>query len=406
MDILSAVSGIITLLGASGTIVSSLEKLSSLREAPNTVLALNNEVSDFRLVIHESLNILQQENTRSSVSQAYAQNFDSVLRRARDKLVELECLIEYRLLAPNSGNEIRLNKTAWVLERHKIKRIQEEIRFMRISLVTMLSLLSGNSASRLQIQLSDLSLLGTSVQGQLEQALTRTELNFHSLANQLTHVQLQNEKLQLQNAVFVPIRQIGQPSQQHTEPSQRQIHTPTDDNVLPNISSFPGIYTMSISSTIQRRALVCTPLCRCRCHNFSKWRSPTWLQPLLGLLFTGYAGLPIVSPPCDEVLCRQRSEPTAIVQYFFPSWFAKRVMSFGVQVSKHGWSHSLRISRVVWNGSDLFVKTWSGDVEGVKAVLASRQGSPFDTDLEGTTALGVSAFIVIYSSLEYLQLFI
>ena len=106
MDLLSAASGIITLLGVGGTIVKGLERLSSLREAPNIILALNNEVSDFRIAILELRSILQQDSA-SSTSQAYDDNLDLVLWRARDKLVELECLIEYRLLVPVNSSKVQ-----------------------------------------------------------------------------------------------------------------------------------------------------------------------------------------------------------------------------------------------------------------------------------------------------------
>ena len=391
MDVISAVSGIITLLGAGGTIVGGLERLSSLREAPNTILALNNDVSDFRFVVLELISVLQHEPITSSTSQAFSQNLDSVLRRARDKLVELECLIEYRLLAAHSGSEMRLNKTAWVLERHKVKRIQEEIRSIRLNLITMLGVLNCNSASRLYMQLGDLRLLDTGIHDRLGEASTRTELGFHIMGRQLAQIQAQNEaNLQLRNRAHAPVRQSREPSQHLAEPSQGQARRLTDNNVLPETHKYPNVFALSITSTIRQRAMRCIPTCTCRCHRPQRWKSPPWLQSFFGLLFTGYVGLPMMSSPCDNSLCQHRSELSTSIQYYFPAWFAHWVISLCIQMSKHnGLTHVLRISRVVWNGSELFMKARSGDSEGVKAVLASRQGSPFDVDADGSTALEV-----------------
>ena len=388
MDILSSVSGIITLLGAGGTIVQGLERLCSLREAPNTVLALNNEVSDFRFIILEILGLLQQESTRSSTSQAFSQSLDTVLQRAREKLLELECLIEYRLVTPNSGNGIQLNKVAWVLERHKVKRIQEEIRSLRINLITILSVLNCSSTSRLEVQLTDLRILGGGIQDRMGQALTkaltRTTSHLHAVERQLSQIQAQGDiESQLRDRIHAPIAQVK-------KISQREAPAPIRDDLVRDFYNAPGVSTLSISSTLQRRFLICTPTCRCCCHRPRSWRSPQWLHSLLRHLFTGYAGIPLISSSCDSVLCQSRSEPTATIQYYFPRWFAYQALYFHLQISKHnGIAQSLRMYRVVWNGSDILVKSSIRDLEGVKAILAARQGSPFDVSEGGRTALQV-----------------
>ena len=396
MDVLSAISGIITLLGAGSTIVQSLERLSSLREAPHIVLALNNEVSDFRIAIFELLSILQQDSTRSSTSQAYNDNLDSILHRAREKLVELESLIEYRLLAPTSGSEIRISRTAWLLERHKIKRLQEEIRSIRINLITMLGILNSNSISRMQIQLSNMCLIGTRVQDQLTQGFSRTDVNFHLIGAQLAQITTQNiteSLLHSRNALHGSMVQDQEPtahSQQSTT-SQRQVIDTIGASMHPNSHNSYSTPPLLISSRIHQSRLACVSGCPCRCHNIRGWNSPQWLQSFLGLLMTGYVGIPLASPSCNDTCCQYRSEPTATIQYYFPSWFADRVLQIYIQLSKYnGITQCLRVYRTIWNGSELFRKINAGDLEGVKALLASRQASPFDTTHGGVTSLAVS----------------
>ena len=392
MDLLSAVSSVITLLAAGGTIVHGLERLSSLREAPNTVLALNNEVSDFRVAISELLSMLQHEPQRLSTSPTFNDNLDSVLRRARDKLVELEYLIEYKLLAPNSGSEIRLSKTAWILERHKVKRIQEELRSIRINMITMLGIFNSKSISRLQLQLTDISLVGTEMQNQLGRASSMVGANFRLIGTQLAQIESHSHtESRLRDRSSGRLRQHPAPPAS-SQQGQGRAATIIGDSVLPGLDSSHGIPTLFISSGIRRHQLICLPTCTCHCHDVRSWKSPRWLQPLLGLLFTGYAGMPFMSPSCNDTLCQHRSEPTATIKYYFPPWFASQVLQVYIQLSNHnGIKQSLRTYRVVWNGSEIFRKTDAGDVEGVKAVLASRQGSPFDISDVGGSALAVSA---------------
>ena len=399
MDILSAISGIITLLGGGGTIVQGLERLSSLRDAPNTILALNNEVSDFRVAVLKVLSILQQESVRSSVPRTYNDDLDSILRRAQDKLVELESLIEYRLLAPTTGSEIRLNKGAWFLERHRVKRIQEEIRSIRINLTIMLGILNINSVSRLEVYLSGMCLVGTTVQDQLGQTLSRTDTSFHTIRTQLAQIQNNHiAELQLLNRLYGSAVQHQQPpeSSRQSDASQRRRAGTAGDGFFSDCHDSRDIPPLLILTRIHQHHLVCMPACTCRCHRIRSWKSPQWLQYLLGFVFTGYVGIPLVSPSCDDKFCQRQSQPAVTVQYHFPPWFASQVFQFYIQLSKHdGITQSLRTYRVVWKGSELFKKTEAGDLEGVQAILASRQGSPFDVTDSGFTALAVSAVVPV-----------
>ena len=397
MDVLSAVSGIITLLGAGGTIIQGLERLSSLREAPNTVLALNNEVSDFRVAILELMSILQQESAISSISRAYNNNLGSVLRRAQDKLMELESLIKYRLLTPTSGSEIRLNKSAWILERHKIKQIQEEICSIRINLITILGIINSNSVSRLQVQLTDICLVGTRVQDQLTQAISRTDASFNLIRTQLTQIQAHsNRDSYLHNRFYSPVMYH---QEQHTASHQRDgSQGQASRNINKGVSSGSyGSYSIPallVSSRVQQRHLTCMPACTCRYHRISGWKSPQWLKSLLGLLFIGYVGIPLLSPSCNNLTCQYRSEPIATIQYYFPPWFAGRALQFYIQSSKYNnITQNLRTYRVMWNGSAFFRKTKARDLKGVKAILVTRQASPFNVNELGYTALDVITIV-------------
>lgn len=52
-DPLSIAAGIITVIGAAEAVAKGLGKLISLKGLPSTFVALNNEISDLRLVVQE-----------------------------------------------------------------------------------------------------------------------------------------------------------------------------------------------------------------------------------------------------------------------------------------------------------------------------------------------------------------
>ena len=395
MDPLSVTASIITLLAAGGSIVDGLEKLASLREAPDIILALNNEISDFRVVIFEIANYLQQEPIQSLPNaQGFHTNILPLLNRARDKLDELEALIEYKLVLPRNDGNIRLNKTGWIWERQKVKRIQEEIRSVKISLVATVGVLNSKSTLRLELQLATFQSASDNLHSQASQSLATIETSSSATENllgQILRIVTQNQsrtEAQLHNVLAASTPQIaGLPG------SERM--TTSENDELGTTRGPPKLYHLRVSSTLQRRYLACTSSCTCRCHNRLAWTSPTWLSPLLGQIFAGYAGLPVLSAYCDQLDCQRGSEQFVSIQYFFPSWFALRILQAYLRFSRYnGIEQSLRVSRVVWNGAEIFSKIYSRDTKGVQALLGSREAFPFDVEsVLGTTALDVSISI-------------
>ena len=356
------------------------------------ILALNNEISDFRLVIFELATYLQQESTRSlSNARTFSTNIPPILNRAIDRLIELESLIEYKLILPRSDGGIRLNKTSWIWERQKVKRLLEDIRSMRTNLVAVVGVLISKSILRLELQMSEFRASNDISHGALGQTLA-TAVNASSTAENLLE-QLLYSVAQNQTRTESHIRDAFRATTAHiTRPSSspRTQFAQVEDQVTPRGAS--GYHNFHISSTLQRQYLVCTPPCRCRCHKVSSWVTPKWLSSLLGRLFAGYAGLPLLTQSCDKNGCQRRSEPSISICYYFPFWFAQRILQAYIHFPYHGGiEQRLRVSRIVWGGSDFFLKAVSGDVEGVKALLQSREGSPFDVDPQySSTALSVS----------------
>jgi hypothetical protein len=152
----------------------------------------------------------------------------------------------------------------------------------------------------------------------------------------------------------------------------------------------------------------CRTGCCCACHKRHQVQTPRILDHLIGTLFLGYSGLPIVTPSCDESSCRQRSIPSTQMTYYFPRWFLQRAISLAVMLLPNdGPVASLRVQRAVSGSSKIFDYANVGDVDGMKRLFSSGLASPHDVRFDsGTSPLQVWRFPRILSIFStYLNIF-
>ena len=126
MDPLSLTGSIIAILGMTGTVGKGLQKVRQLRKAPETLLQLNNEITDLYLLVRAVDDLYRQHDDSTSVSQQEV--VCAVLERTKSAVLELEMVIAYRLTKETGrGNEIDL--FAWARASHsKMKNTIRNIR--------------------------------------------------------------------------------------------------------------------------------------------------------------------------------------------------------------------------------------------------------------------------------------
>lgn len=145
MDPLSITVSIVALIGAAQQVAVGLNKLASLRGAPAAVLALNNELSDLRLVLSEAEPLLLKHGRATAASQTVTSTVakDTRLKLsvegAKDKLVELESIIQNRLLTRLGA----IDKMGWLKEQDKIRKALEDIRVVRLNITAMLGIVTS-----------------------------------------------------------------------------------------------------------------------------------------------------------------------------------------------------------------------------------------------------------------------
>ena len=100
MDPLLITANILAILGAGGMIDKWLSRLVAAKDAPDELLALNNDVSDFHCVICDVDSLLRKQSDNKAES--IPQSIIKALERSKDTLLALEKLITYELMVVKS----------------------------------------------------------------------------------------------------------------------------------------------------------------------------------------------------------------------------------------------------------------------------------------------------------------
>ena len=147
----------------------------------------------------------------------------------------------------------------------------------------------------------------------------------------------------------------------------------------------------SIQPTWSLTCWQCSRVCSCRCHEHrSNSMSPLSLDRFIGTLFLGYFGLPKLAKACDNAQCSQRSNPSVLIVYFFPTWLLARAMIILMKFSLTSRPELLiRVPRVLDANASIFHYSDAGDVNGIKRLFERGLSSPFDVDNTGYSALMV-----------------
>lgn len=134
----------------------------------------------------------------------------------------------------------------------------------------------------------------------------------------------------------------------------------------------------------------CKSWCSCCCHAQQSVRFPRVLKTMIGSLFIGYSGIPILTAPCNEKMCLKRSSPSMHVSYYFPTWFLSRVLNFTASFNAFkGPQLNLNVPRLVGWMHPLWRLAHSNHVASIQKLFVEGLASPFDVNAYGQSALHV-----------------
>ena len=142
MDPLSITASCIAVAQAGGAVVKGLKKLRDITKVPDIILSIINEVADLTLVIQDVRISFQLCQDPSNISQA-SSVINHLLDRAQTILLELDQIINYRLLQPPKDNgAISFSRSAWVFEESRVQRLQSSLRAIRLDIAARFAALN------------------------------------------------------------------------------------------------------------------------------------------------------------------------------------------------------------------------------------------------------------------------
>ena len=157
------------------------------------------------------------------------------------------------------------------------------------------------------------------------------------------------------------IRRQAQTRSSNPEPCAN--NTPKIDGVAINVSQFTS---------------ACPKTCVCSCHMQTKALVPAFLNCVLGQLFAGTAGVPVISTKCSYHACKSTLVPRSSVEYWFPlGVFWSQIVRLQVSyIASLGPQFSLRSLRRVPDSASCVHYAMEGNIEGLKGLFARGLASP------------------------------
>ena len=104
MDPLSITTAILALLGACTTASKALAKIKNLKDAPELIQAINNEMSDLRLILLDAMDFFEHardsRSARFDITESTFNMCSAIFSHAREKILEVDTILQYQVLKP------------------------------------------------------------------------------------------------------------------------------------------------------------------------------------------------------------------------------------------------------------------------------------------------------------------
>ncbi|KAL9117489.1 MAG: hypothetical protein Q9187_005974 [Circinaria calcarea] len=400
MDPLSITAAIIAIVGAGGKVGTGLRKLVELRNAPDSLLQLNNEVTELQLVVQAVDDNTSNNSAVCSAAAAQHELVHNALERVKDVALELEGLIEYTLTKITDAGT-KIDHVAWLRQGKKVQNLKEKIRNAKNDLLTASSIASLATSKRIQLQLSELHIAS---EGTSSRCLELENL-IHSTGGSILR-QGQSMEAVLQTIVHRPTNSGVILNLTRAEAIIATDELSVVEEQLPSVSDEPRSGTGFLEEQYQdnsgcKGALHmeftkyqrCCSSCLCSCHHQNRVRSPRLLNDILGSLLIGYSGLPCYRQTCDRDCKKGASKGGVILQYTFPGWILKKTLCMMMACSKmKGPELLLRCLRVRPEESPIFEAVRAGNLSEVKNLLVNGEASIIDVNYRGYSPLHYSPY--------------
>lgn len=143
MDPLSITASVLTLLTAANKVAKGLDKLASIKGVPAAVLALNNELSDLRLVLTEAEPLLQKHAHTAVPPTTGNRTLQLSINKAKGRLADLESIVGNRLMR-RMGTRDRMG---WLYEQDRVQKALTDVRTAKENVTAMLGVVTTSVIS-------------------------------------------------------------------------------------------------------------------------------------------------------------------------------------------------------------------------------------------------------------------
>lgn len=170
--------------------------------------------------------------------------------------------------------------------------------------------------------------------------------------------------------------QIGPLYNPSTPPARRN----TARGLSPASASRIRSNSTSVRVRLRQAHSTCQTGCSCSCHAESNAKTPSFMERMLGQVFIGYSGIPLLSNKCDSGECAQKQIPTANMEYWFPLGFCwSQIVRFHLAYDANtGPSLQLSTFRQVSDSSQCVSFALNGNIDGLKGLFQRGLASPRD----------------------------
>ena len=389
MDPLSVSASVVALLGAGGTLAKLLRKGIGLKNAPDVLRALNDEVSELQATANDVNDLLWTANRDSDDHPP--KSLVSSLSRVKSTLLQLESYISYQLTivtADAEGN--RLDKLVYLRAEHRLQEFKDEILTSRIALAAGLSLFASSIGMRNQIQSRQISSSLELLHNKFEMApaLAIPVLDTpQGIAFPRTASRPIGTRVEFLESPPV-VASENEDSQDRPAINTDAASKPRNDDSQLVVSSELKKQTQHKSKSLfQLMQHYCDTSCHCSCHSINQIRSPRFLHAFLGSFFLRYRAYPSLKQACGA-RCRARADGITCV-YSFPPLLLERAISlfYSCSLSK-GPELLLRVLRRRESYNFAFLSSGeSYALKEMKRQLDCGEASVLDIDEDGWTFL-------------------
>lgn len=383
---------------------------SALRAAsknlPGRLHALNNEVTDINAVLTDVAALVRERGERG-IAQDPQSNFPRILTQLTVKLTELKSIVE-SLTASCSRSKIPLVRArAWTKVQEKLLSLQEEIKSAKSRLNVLLG--ASNSyvlfprlndggihchftvkcadllASRDLLQIRAGALFSTQLQDIQREGLLSGLAQHHDM--------ISGSLKQVYDRVDERIGRV----EDMIKAQETRLYESQEDRLGPHygaaaqrrrrrskLAKFDPVQLQSrpdaVGVRLARYATTCRSGCPCACHKQKKSSTPAIMDRVFGQLFVGYAGVPGLSPKCDEAACEMSQTAHVNMEYWFPlGFFWSQIVRLQIGYQPHvGPQLQLSMLRRIPDSAQSVDFALGGNIDGLKDLFKRGQASPRD----------------------------